>query len=72
MEVSKTLYYSSKFPWARERPSSTLLVNFDKRPQQASPTPDRTVSWRMNKECFCCLERPHWHCSLHAVFLKWY
>jgi len=72
MEESKTIYYSSKFPWARERIFSKLVAKFDMRPQKAFPAPDWTVGWSMNKECFCSPQRPHWHCSLHAVFFKKY
>jgi hypothetical protein len=37
MEGSKTLYCSSKFPWARERDSSKFIDNLSKSPQKGSP-----------------------------------
>jgi hypothetical protein len=35
MEESNTLFYSSKFPWTREKISSKLVVKFDTRLQKS-------------------------------------
>jgi hypothetical protein len=37
MEDSKTLFWSSKFPWAHERISWKLIGNFSTRPHKVSP-----------------------------------
>jgi hypothetical protein len=37
MEDSKTLFWSSKFPWAHERISWKLIDNLSMRPQIVSP-----------------------------------
>ena len=37
IEECKTLFCSSKFPWARERISSKFIENLGKGPQRASP-----------------------------------
>jgi len=38
MEESKTLFFSSKFPWARGQIFTELIDGFGKRPQKGSPT----------------------------------
>jgi len=37
MECSITLFWSSKFPWARERISLKFIDNLGMRPQKSSP-----------------------------------
>ena len=43
MEGSKTLFCSSKIPWARERASSKFVGDLGARPQKVSPAVSSTT-----------------------------
>jgi len=47
MEGSKTLVWSSEFPWARERNYSKLIDNLGRRLRKVSPAQLYTVNGRM-------------------------